>query len=160
MTGPTQKPAPILPVHGLISIAVQAHGDVTVVSLRGELDSGSASMLRAYLSVIPRTAAARVVVDLADLAFIDSTGLAVLVGYRKRTQGQGGSFALAAPQTAVRRLLSTTGLLSWFEVHDTVAQALAGAGEPAGSRSGGTLSGTGPAAGRLLATLSRISRQP
>jgi len=133
MSGPTQKPTPILSAHGLVSIAVQAHGDVTVVSLRGELDSSSASMLRAYLSVIPRTASARVVADLADLAFIDSSGLAVLVGQRKRTQGHGGSFALAAPQAAIRRLLSTTGLLSWFEVHDTVAEALTGAREPAGS---------------------------
>ena len=117
--------------YGLVSLPqLSAHDrdDVAVVSLRGELDSFGASVLQAHLSDIRRQAWARSVVDLAGLALIDSVCLSVLVRHCRETRGRGGSFALAGPQAAVRRVLSVTGLLSWFEVHDTVEEAVAGGG--------------------------------
>jgi anti-sigma B factor antagonist len=117
--------------YGLVLLPqLSAHDrdDVAVVSLRGELDSFDASVLQAHLSDIRWQAWARSVVDLAGLAFIDSICLGVLVRHCREIRGRGGSFALAGPQAAVRRVLSATGLLSWFEVHDTVEEAVAGAG--------------------------------
>jgi anti-sigma B factor antagonist len=108
-------------------LSVHVRDDVTVLSLSGELDSYSASVLRAHLSDIRGQARARCVADLAGLAFIDSVCLGVLVRHCSQIRGQGGSFALAGPQGAVRRVLSVTGLLSWFEVHDSVGEALVGA---------------------------------
>jgi hypothetical protein len=48
----------------------------------------------------------------------------VLVRHCKEIRRQGGSFALAGPQPGVRRILAVTGLLTWFEVHDTVEEAV------------------------------------
>lgn len=101
-------------------------GHVAVVSLRGELDFLGASVLQAYLSGIRWQAWARSVADLTGLAFIDYASLSVLVRHCKEIRDQGGSFALAGPQPAVLRSLSVTGLLTWFEVHDTVEEAVAG----------------------------------
>ena len=73
---------------GLVSLPqLSAHDrdDVAVVSLRGELDSFGASVLQAHLSDIRRQAWARSVVDLADLAFIDSVCLSVLVRHCRET---------------------------------------------------------------------------
>jgi anti-anti-sigma factor len=104
---------------------VAMHDDVAVVRMRGELD---ASVLHDYLSDIWWHALAVSVVDLAELAFIDCACLGVLVRYCKQIRHQGGSFALAGPQPAVRTVLAATGLLTWFEVHDTVKEAVADAG--------------------------------
>ena len=105
--------------------AVSRHG--TVLSLHGELDSYGACVLQARVSDIRGQARACCVADLAGLAFIDRVCLGVLVRHGRQIRGRGGSFALAGPHGAVRRVLSVTGLLSWFEVHETVEEALAGA---------------------------------
>jgi anti-sigma B factor antagonist len=109
-------------------LSITDRGGVAVVSLRGDLDLLGACMLQAYLSGIRWQAWARSVADLADLAFIDCACLSVLVRHCKEIRGQGGSFALAGPQLAVFRILAVTGLLTWFEVYDTVQEAATGAG--------------------------------
>ena len=101
--------------------------DVAVLGLRGEPDLPGASTLQAYLSDIRRQARARCIVDLTGLAFLDCSCLSVLIRHCKMIRSQGGSFALAGPQPAVLRILAVTGLLTWFEVHDTVEEAVAGA---------------------------------
>jgi anti-anti-sigma factor len=106
-------------------LSADDRGDVAVVSLRGELDLLGASVLRACLSGIRWRALS--VADLAELAFIDCVCLGVLVRHCQQVRGTGGSFSLAGPQPAVRWVLSATGLLTWFDVHDTCTEAVAGA---------------------------------
>jgi anti-anti-sigma factor len=108
-----------------VQLSMHDRGAVTVVSVRGELDYFGASMLQAYLSDIRWQGRARSVADLAGLAFIDCACLSVLARHCKMVRGHGGSFALAAPQPAVHRILDVTGLLTWFEVHHTVEEAVA-----------------------------------
>jgi anti-anti-sigma factor len=112
----------------LPGVSITDRGGVVVVSLRGELDFSGASALQAYLSDIGRQARARCVADLTGLAFIDCACLDVLVRHCKEIRGQGGSFALAGSQPAVLRILAVTGLLTWFEVHDTFEEAADSAG--------------------------------
>ncbi len=101
---------------------------VAVVSLRGELDFSDASVLHACLTDIRWQARELCVADLSGLAFLGCTCLGVLVGHCKRVRGRGGSFALAGPQPGVLRVLSATGLLTWFDVYDTVEGAITGTG--------------------------------
>jgi anti-anti-sigma factor len=98
---------------------------VAVVSVHGELDLLATSALQACLSDLRARGPARSVADLTGLAFLDCACLGVLVRHCKEIRGQGGSFALAAPQPAVYKILAVTGLLDWFEVHDTVGEAVA-----------------------------------
>jgi anti-sigma B factor antagonist len=128
---PGMPVAPDLPPEDaarLRQLSAPGRGDVAVLGLRGEPDLPGASALQAYLSDIRRQARARCIVDLTGLAFIDCSCLSVLVRHCKMIRSQGGSFALAGPQPAVLRILAVTGLLTWFEVHDTVEEAVAGAG--------------------------------
>jgi anti-anti-sigma factor len=106
-------------------LSIHDRGAVAVVSVRGELDFLGASVLQAYLSDIRWQGRARSVADLTGLAFIDCACLSVLARHCKMVRGHGGSFALAAPQPAVHRILDVTGLLTWFEVHHTVEEAVA-----------------------------------
>jgi len=143
MTGPIRQ-----------QLSAYVRGDVAVVSLHGELDSLGACILRAHLSEIRRQAWARCVADLVGLAFIDSVCLGLLVRNCTQIRRQGGTFALAGPQVAVHRILSVTGLLSWFEVHDTVEEAIAGAAgrQPAGPEAA-------PALGTLMTALPGAHQQ-
>lgn len=98
-----------------------SHGPV-VVALRGELDVMHAASVAAQLSAV----AARgrvVIVDLAGLEFIDSSGIAALVRVRRHARDAGGDVLLAAPQRPVLRVLAVTRLVDAFSVHDGVAEA-------------------------------------
>ena len=57
-----------------------------------------------------------VVVDLGDVAFMDSTGLEVLLATRRRTELEGGSLTLVGPTPAVLRVLEVTGLDKLFTI--------------------------------------------
>jgi anti-sigma B factor antagonist len=100
----------------LAEISARERDGVITVSLRGELDVASVPALQVYLSEIRWPEQASCVVDLTGLAFIDCACLGVLTRQREQMQARGGSFALAGPHGSVLRLLSLTGLLTWFDV--------------------------------------------
>ena len=104
----------------LASLSADECDGVIVVSLRGELDFVSCSVLQTFFSDILGPERARCVVDLTGLTFIDCACLDVLARHCVETRTRGGSFALAGPQGIVRRILSVTGLLTWFEYRASV----------------------------------------
>ncbi len=110
----------------LLPLSVHDRAGVAVVSLRGELDFSDASALLACLTDTRWQARELCVADLSGLAFISCACLGLLVGHCNRVRGRGGSFALARPQPAVLRVLSATRLLTWFDVYDTVEEAITG----------------------------------
>lgn len=91
-------------------ISIVSMGDVYVVRLSGELDLASASGLTERLV---DTAGSTVVVDLADLSFMDSSGISALVMARNRMAENGDSLILSRPQAMVFRVLETVGLADW-----------------------------------------------
>jgi anti-sigma B factor antagonist len=99
-------------------------GDATVVRLRGELDLYNAAEIRAALDDVVARAPTRLVVDLSDVEFVDSTALGVLVEARAKLPNRRG-FLLAAPAAETRRALAVSGLDRHLPVHDTLAAALA-----------------------------------
>lgn len=106
------------------SLSARDRDGVTVLYLRGELDFCASPALRAFLGDPKGQNPLRSVADLAGLAFIDCACLSVLVQHCMDTKSQGGSFTLAGPHGAVHRILALTGLLMWFDVHDTVEEAI------------------------------------
>lgn len=98
-----------------------------VVSLAGELDLYNAEEVRRALLDTLAEGAELLVVDLAEVTFIDSTALGVLIEARSRLSDRSG-FRLAAPGLEVRRALEVSGLDRHFVVRDTVADAVGSAG--------------------------------
>jgi anti-sigma B factor antagonist len=95
----------------------------TVVRLAGELDLYNAGDVREALLNACEEEPERLVVDLADVSFVDSTVLGVLVEARSRVSDK-QRFMLAAPGKETRRALDVSGLDRHFVVHDTVERAL------------------------------------
>jgi anti-sigma B factor antagonist len=105
-------------------VEVSKNGDAIVVRLAGELDLFNAAAVRRALLDAVDAASGRVVVDLAEVEFMDSTALATLVEARARLRER-KRFLLAAPALEARRALEVSGLDRHFPVHATVEEALA-----------------------------------
>jgi anti-sigma B factor antagonist len=97
-----------------------------VVTLRGELDITQAAELgRALAAAAIR--GPRIIVDLAELTFIDCAGLSVLVAAQRTARGAGADLVLAAVQQSVARLLCLTNRVGVLPVFASVAEAGSGA---------------------------------
>ena len=107
------------------AVELRTQDGVAVLTVHGELDQDTAPPLRTLLDQALDAGARRVVVDCADLAFCDSTGLNVLLGARMRAQGGDGVIELAGLRSAVARMFEITGAATVFTVHPSVDAALA-----------------------------------
>ena len=94
-----------------------------VVTLAGELDLYNAEEVRAAIAGALEPSPRCLVIDLAEVEFMDSTALGVLV--EARAIAGAGGLRLAAPQLATRRTLQVSGLDRQLPVHDSVDAALA-----------------------------------
>jgi anti-anti-sigma factor len=81
-----------------------------VVSANGELHMSTAPKLGAHLtSALRHGGADRLVIDLTNVQFIDSTGLGVLLSILREVQHRGGRMTIAANNPTVLRLFAITG---------------------------------------------------
>ena len=108
-------------------VGIDRRAEGAVVSLAGELDLYNAEEVRRALLDTLGDGAELLVVDLAEVTFIDSTALGVLIEARSRLSDRSG-FRLAAPGLEVRRALEVSGLDRHFVVRETVADAVGSAG--------------------------------
>jgi len=103
-----------------LAIATREDGEAAIVALSGELDIGSSDLLRDHLAKLLAGGRCRIVMDLTQLAFCDSTGLSTFVKASHGCVEQGGYLRLAAPNTHLARVLSIVGLLDLFPTYSTV----------------------------------------
>lgn len=86
--------------------------DTLIARLSGDLDLGIADHLRSALDeALDNQPVRNIVLNLANVSFIDSSVLGVLLGRYKRITKIGGKVCLVEPQPQVRRVLELSGLL-------------------------------------------------
>ena len=100
-------------------------GDVTVVSASGELDAYAAPSLEAVLNPLSQRTGCELVVDLAGVGFIDSTGLGVLVSTLKHVRESEGRLDVVVATPRVLKVFTLTGLDVVIPLHSTLESALA-----------------------------------
>lgn len=81
-----------------------------VVSLRGELDLSGSPDLEAVLLEAEQSGARRILVDLGELTYIDSTGLGILVRAAARSSSNGNRLRITSPRDQVASVLRLTEL--------------------------------------------------
>jgi len=102
---------------------IERRDGAVVVHLVGELDLYNAPEVRAALLEVCAEEPERLVVDLGQVDFVDSTALGVLIEARTKLANR-RSFLLAAPGLETHRALRISGLDQHLSVHETVADAL------------------------------------
>jgi anti-sigma B factor antagonist len=112
-----------------LGLEVHERDGWTVLSVSGEIDMATAPSLRERLHALLADDKSRLVVDLDDVGFLDSTALGVLVGVLKRARSEGGEVRIASTQPRVRKVFEITRLDSAFDLFDDVDGAVRGAQE-------------------------------
>jgi anti-sigma B factor antagonist len=93
---------------------------VTQVRLTGEVDAGIARQLQVALEELVREGHNRLLVDLSDVSFIDSTGLGVFLFMVKRLRRRRGRLAVYCPNPVMRELFELVGHNLIFPVDETL----------------------------------------
>jgi anti-sigma B factor antagonist len=110
-----------------LDLHVTASGGCIVVKVGGEIDMASAPELRECLYQMIDAGSRRLLVDLRQVSLIDSTGLGVLVGAKRRLGEHGyddGCIRLVGAHGLVLRALGLSGLDRAFPLHASLADAL------------------------------------
>jgi anti-anti-sigma factor len=92
-----------------LEIAESLDADALVLSVSGELDIATARLLDIRLRELLEKHR-KIVLDLGELSFIDSTGLAVLVTAAQDAQNDGGGFAVRSVSPSAQRVLELSGV--------------------------------------------------
>ncbi|MEO5851861.1 MAG: STAS domain-containing protein [Nocardioides sp.] len=98
-------------------------GEVAVLRCTGRLNMSAAPGLRTAVDELVGQGASRIVIDLSDTSFVDSSGLGALVGGLKSARQAGGDLRIAGAAEQVRTVLALTNLDRVLTPHRTVADA-------------------------------------
>ncbi len=110
---------------GELDISCQAHDDVLVMAVRGELDLYTAPGLRARLLGAVEQGHDAIVLDLRGTTFLDSTALGVIIAATKALQPVGGHLVLVNDRASIAKTLAITGLDRLLAVEGRVDHAVA-----------------------------------
>jgi anti-sigma B factor antagonist len=123
MTDPADVPAGAAPEDPILRVRHRDLGDgLCVMTLTGEIDLATAPEVKSQLTGLLAQGFARFVLDLSGVRHMDSTGLGVVVGFRRRL-ADNSLIVIAAATAGVRAVIELTGLD--FEMFSTVDEAVA-----------------------------------
>ena len=103
------------PIPEAFSVRTEQYGDAAVVVPTGELDLATAPALEEALGRAFDGATTRVVLDLRELEFIDSSGLRTLLTARRRSEDANRQFSLVAGHRGLERTLEIAGVHKVFQ---------------------------------------------
>ncbi len=107
-----------------LQVNVHPVGRHTLVNLSGELDVATAPTLRQHFVELASAGQVDIVVDLAQVDFLDDVGLGVLLGGAMRSRARGGTFSLVCSTPRLLEILALSGLDQAVSVHGTLDAAL------------------------------------
>lgn len=93
-------------------------------AIKGSLDIATSPTVRASLLEASASGDHRIIVDLTDVDFLDSTGLGALIGAQRRAKEFSGEVKLVVKEGQIVRLLRITGLLKVFAVFASLDDAV------------------------------------
>ena len=94
----------------MLETPVEHNEESAIVTLRGEVDMATSTQLRQLLMGLMAAGHTHIVLDLARLNFIDSTGLGVLIGAHRRAAEMGGRLVLRRVSSRTRDTLRMVAL--------------------------------------------------
>lgn len=110
-----------------VTISFEAgSGAPALISIAGELDLSNSDVVRTRLDEVD-PGADRVILDMQNLEFIDSTGLSTIVRLGKRVKERGGQLAVVVTKPSIRKLFAITALDKRFALYDRVEDVRFGA---------------------------------
>ncbi len=106
-----------------LQVTSHTSGSIHVLTPTGEIDHHTGDALRQALDAIS-TPRPRVVVDLHQVTFMDSSGINILIAAHRALTDAGGRLRLARPTAPVLRTLTIVGIDTVINCHTTLPEAL------------------------------------
>lgn len=100
-------------------LSSESRGDCMVITIHGDLDIVTSPQLDECLTAVQGTHRC-IILDLADVDFLDTSALAVIVGHWKKAEAAGGTLALAGARYRYTKTLWITGLADKLTLYETV----------------------------------------
>lgn len=116
-----------------ISVSIEDHDDIAVLSVRGDIDLGSASAFKSAIGEALASKPTALVIDLLSVEFLGSIGVSVLVQTYERV-GKNVRFAVVAERPVIGRLVQMLRLDEVFSLHESVTDAMVAVTSPEGDR--------------------------
>lgn len=107
-----------------MNFEVSRHNDVTIVEVTGQLIVGNRQELKEDVLKLLESGARKFLIDFKDTAYIDSSGLGVLVSLSKKIREKGGEMRLSNLNEDLRTLFELTKLDTLFHIADSRDEAL------------------------------------
>lgn len=107
-----------------LKIEVEEKDGAVLLKLNGEVDVYTAPKLKSRLVDLVDQGKFKIIVDLEEVDFMDSSGLGVLVGGLKRVRSHDGSIALICTQENILKIFRITGLVKVFPIFENQDQAI------------------------------------
>jgi anti-sigma B factor antagonist len=109
----------------MMQIEERSAGDVTILDLKGKMTLGEGDeVLKDKINSLVLQGRKKLVLNLADVPYIDSAGLGEIVRTYTTVSRQGGNLKLLSLTKRITDLLSITKLLTVFETYDSEADAV------------------------------------
>jgi anti-sigma B factor antagonist len=103
-----------------ISIDVKETESKLAVKVIGEIDAYTAPQLREKLFPMSEKEGVKMVVDLSEVNYMDSTGLGVFVGVFKNVRAHDGEFKIVGLSERLQRLFEITGLADIIDINSQI----------------------------------------
>ena len=111
---------------GTMEIEQRPSGDVMILDLKGKLTIGSGDeLLRDKINSLIQQGYKKLLLNLADVPYVDSAGLGAIVSSYTTVSREGGSLKLLSLTSRIKDLLAITKLLTIFDTYESEAGAVA-----------------------------------
>ncbi len=109
-----------------MNVNVRQAGDVTILDLKGKITIGSGDVaLRNAIQEVMNSGAKKVLINMADVSTIDSSGIGELVSAYTTATNRGAKLKLINLPAKVTDILTITQLITVFDVYDSEAEGVA-----------------------------------
>jgi anti-sigma B factor antagonist len=110
-----------------LQVSIRKSGDVTILDVRGRstIDSGESELLSSHLQELVANGARKLLLNLAELTQVDSSGVSIIVGAYVSLRRLGGDLKLLCPKGRVLEVLSVLHLLEAIPCFEDEAQGVA-----------------------------------
>jgi len=108
-----------------MKISDETRDDVVIIYLKGKVMGGpDATMFHGRLHELVNSGVKKVIVDLAKVEWMSSVGLGMLISALTTMKNNGGMLKLANVTKGIDTLLTITRLVTIFETHDSIDEAI------------------------------------
>ena len=108
-----------------LKLDVKHKKEYTLITVHGEIDLYNGKQLKEKVGVIEDTSeSSNLILDIKDVEYIDSTGLGILIGIKRRTTEMGGRLTLVLHSDRIIKLFEITGLSNIFTITRSLENAI------------------------------------